>query len=104
MQLDRNINKSGKGKYALIKLRDIPTDPRTPQELAQAILDNPECVDFGVKGSESEFFVTKLKDKYAAPSLHAYAKAAANDDTEWSNEVTDMAIRAENHPNQNEPN
>ena len=32
MKLDRNINESGKGKYALINLRKIPSDPRTPEE------------------------------------------------------------------------
>lgn len=56
MKLDRNINPDGKGKYALINLR-------TNQ------------VQWGGDGGE-QFFVIKYKDRFAAPALRAYAKAA----------------------------
>ena len=48
MKLDRDINPTGKGKYALINMRKINGDPRTPQELAAAILAHPEAVEFGI--------------------------------------------------------
>lgn len=97
MKLDREINPSGKGKYALINMRKIPTDPRTPQELAAAILANPECVEFGEVGSPDEFWVIKLKDKYARRALCAYAKAVdldAGGDQEYSQVVQSLANRS----------
>lgn len=72
MKLDRNINPSGKGKYALINLRKIPGAPRTAEELAASILANPECVEFGMVGSPDEFWVIKLKDRYAGRALAAH--------------------------------
>ena len=75
MLLDRNINKDGKGKYLLLNQRK--------QEVEES------C-----KGQENEFFVIKLKDKYAEEALLAYANAAEKDDPEWANEVREMASRA----------
>ena len=69
MKLDRNTNPTGKGKYAIIKMREIPGDPRTPEDLAEAIKVNPQCVDFGEEGTDSEFFVIRLKDLYAEHAL-----------------------------------
>lgn len=103
MELDRNINQDGKGKYALIKMREIPGNPTTPEELAAAILENPQCVDWGSKGSDSEFFLLRLKDKYAEPALLAYADAAADEDGVWSRRIYAMADRAANHPNKKSP-
>lgn len=94
MKLDRNINPSGKGKYALNKMRKISGDPRTAQELAAAILANPECVEFGMVGTEGEFWVTKLKDRHAQPSLLAYAGSALTEDAEYAREVAAMAARS----------
>lgn len=94
MKLDRNLNENGKGKYALINLRKIAGNPQTPQELAAEILANPQCVEFGLVGSQDEFWVIKLKDKYAYASLHAYASAAAQDDPEYADQVSDLANRA----------
>ncbi len=94
MKLDRNINPSGKGKYAVINLRKIPGDPRTPQELAAAILANPECVEFGAVGSQDEFFLIKLKDRYARGPLLRYAAEAYMDDPEYAAEVDAMSSRA----------
>lgn len=94
MKLDRNINPSGKGKYALINLRKIPGDPQTAADLAAAILINPECVEFGRVGDEDEFWLLKLKDKYAAVALSAYADAAAVDDPEYAQQVRELVSRA----------
>lgn len=97
MKLDRNINESGKGKYALINLRKIPSDPRTAEELAAAIIANPECVEFGMVGSPDEFWVIKLKDRYASRALIGYAKAVDLDpegDEEYGCEVERLANRS----------
>ena len=103
MRLDRNINLDGKGKYALIKLREIPGFPKTSEELAQAILEYPQCVDWGIKGSDSEFMTIRLKDKYAPAALFAYAAEAAKEDPVWAYEVEDMAKRAIHHPGKKLP-
>lgn len=94
MKLDRNINPTGKGKYALINLRRIPGDPRTPEALAAAILANPKCVEFGEAYGPSEFWLTKLKDQYAEPALRAYVRAAMEDDPEYASQVEELANRA----------
>jgi hypothetical protein len=73
MDLDRNLNSDGKGKYALINLRKLDGNPQTAEEVAAAILRNPEAVEFGNVGTESEFFVIKLKDIHADAALRAYA-------------------------------
>lgn len=78
MKLDRNINPDGKGKYALLNLRT-------------------NKIEWGVTPDE-EFFVIKLKDKYAAPALDAYAKACVKDDAEYAYEINQLASRAATHP------
>lgn len=96
MKLDRSINPTGKGKYALINLRKIPGDPRTPKELAEAILRNPECVEFGCVGGSDEFFLIKLKDRCAEFALRAYSEAAITfiGDEEYAAQVRELADRA----------
>lgn len=74
MKLDRNTSKDGKGKYSI-------TNNRTGK------------VEHG-DTPEAEFFVIKLKDKYAQDALVAYANAAAQDDTEYANEVMELALRS----------
>lgn len=94
MKLDRNLNPSGKGKYALINLRKIEGDPRTAESMAQAISKNPESIEFGLVGAPDEFWLIKLKDKYAGAALQAYADAARVDDPEYADQVEAMAMRA----------
>ena len=80
MKLDRNMNPSGRGKYALLKLRELGGVSRaeicmaleTLEELSVAQVER--AVDFG-ETSDSEFFVIRLKDKFAAPALLAYHNA-----------------------------
>jgi hypothetical protein len=104
MQLDRNITNPKRGKYALIKLREA-TVKRVPIEF----VDNPplvmveeSAVDFG-DTADSDFFVIRLKDKYAAPALRAYAQAAIDDDPEYAAEIFELAVSAENHPSKKMP-
>lgn len=97
MRLDRNINPSGKGKYALINLRKITTNPTTAEDLAAAILANPESVEFGTVGTPDEFWLIKLKDQYAANALFGYAAAIAVDregNAQYRAEVMEMAHRS----------
>ncbi len=111
MKMDRNINADGKGKYALILLRNQPTDPAAAREVREAIgtLAQHGMMDWGYTHSPSEFFLIRLKDRFAGDALRAYADAAKNfattrlragDDAEhasmlaWATEVLRMAGRA----------
>ncbi len=101
MKLDRNINSDGMGKYALVKLRvlrDIRDhhNGEMPHEISEALslLESAGAVDIGNVGSESEFMVIKLKDKYARVALVAYSEAALLDDPEYATEIAEMAERS----------
>ena len=102
MKLDRNINDDGMGKYALILMREladiasIQTDLKIPKGLDNAIraLENVGVIDWGERESEGEFFLIRLKDKYAQPALVAYAEEAEADDPEWAAEVRALAARS----------
>lgn len=112
MRLDRNVNPDGRGKYALIKLRMLSdfADPADPfQKIAPNISDALNTlvaaglIDFGDR-PDNEFFVIRLKDKYAKPALEAYASGARHDDPEWAGDIMDLASRAGlNHPNHRKP-
>lgn len=97
MKLDRNTNPNKTGKYALIKLR---TD--FPRQIGTFIEVKQEAIDYG-DSPESEFFLIRLKDKYAAPALAAYALAAYPDDQEYAMEVLNLAKQAAEHPNKKQP-
>ncbi len=101
MKLDRNMNSEGKGKYALVLLRNVTTDSEEHgmvEDLAER-----GVVDWGNKGDDGEFFVIRLKDKYAEAALMAYANAAVDDDKEWATQVLAMATRAAHHPAKKQP-
>jgi hypothetical protein len=107
MKLDRNLpSNEGRGKYALLLLRKLtayePADAFTSNPVMDAIalLDKEGLIDWGDLGSESEFFVMRLKDRHAEPGLRAYAQDAwLHGDEEWAREVVEMAGRAgPNHP------
>lgn len=97
MKLDRNLTgNAGRGKYALLKLRvfDDLTEPAV--ERAEAAFDELlklGILDFGMT-PETEFFVMRIKDKYAASGLYGYANAAHIDDPEYAEEIEEMAMRA----------
>ena len=113
MKLDRNTERNkGRGKYALIKCRDLAAfrEPGInlllPVDIYDAIktLENAGVLDWGEVGSDGEFFVIRLKDKYAQTALYAYADAADEDDEEWAHEVGEMAARSgPAHPNCKRP-
>lgn len=111
MKMDRNINANGRGKYALILMRRYPTKPENVQDVHHAlkILRENGMLDYGEAGSPSEFFLIRLKDRFAGDALRAYANAAkkfadersrAGDDAghtsmiAWAVEVLKMAGRA----------
>ena len=75
MKLDRNENINGKGKYALLNLRT-------------------NKIEWGYVDEPDEFFVIKLRDKYAKDALEAYAAAIIHDDPEFAEQVIELAMRA----------
>lgn len=106
MKLDRNTEPGGVGKYALINMRRYRAlEPAAAAEAHDLLgrLDAMGIIDKGARGADDEFFVIKLKDKYAAPALTAYANAAVDDDKEWATQVLALAARAEHHPAQQKP-
>lgn len=98
MKLDRNINKDGHGKYALINLRT-------------------NMVEWG--GPGGGFFVIKLHDKFAPAALRAYAEAVREEALnhgvgeaefrraaglqEYANEIQALVEIAESLPNRKIP-
>ena len=103
MKLDRNINPDKRGKYAILLLRDLekfrsPDYPHSNRAAAIGaalrVLEDAGVIDWGITGTDKEFFLIRLKDKYAEAGLRNYARAAAADDEEYANEVFEMANRA----------
>ena len=103
MKLDRNLNKDGIGKYALINLRKVPNEENTDISNALFILDKAGVIEWGIPGYDDEFFVIKLKDIFAARALYAYSDMASGFDIEWAKEVARLAQVAEVHPNKKFP-
>jgi len=102
MKLDRNITEPRRGKYALIKLRDSTPIPVRELGKIVAFSVDASAVDFG-DTADSDFFVIRLKDKYAAPALAAYAMAAYLDDQEYALQVLNLSKQAAEHSNQKQP-
>ena len=112
MQLDRNINEDGCGKYAVINLRrlnDVHSHAGTFHRWSPAIeealktLDEAGCLDWGKAGGDSEFFLIRLKDRSAEAALRAYANDAAQYDGVWAAQVADLADVAAAHPAKKTP-
>lgn len=102
MNLDRNVNGNGRGKYALLKLRKLDDftavdDPfqQVAPKIADAIktLEDAGILDWG-NTPETEFFVMRLKDQYAQAGLAAYAREAVITDVDYGGEVWELARRA----------
>lgn len=105
MKLDRNINKDGTGKYALLLLRNIPKLDDAPKEAvlsAMSVLRSEGILDYG-DHDETEFFVLRLRDQGAAVALHSYAKFFRRIDSEWADEVDALADKAYAHANRKLP-
>lgn len=94
MKLDRHINKNRKGKYALVKLREIPGRPKSRPALARAIMKNPKVLDWGFNDTAAEFFLIRLRDKYAHVALLAYAAAAEKDDPQYAEAIRKLAQKS----------
>ena len=103
MRLDRKLNPDGRGKYALIKLREYPVVPADNVADGGTTPVLTSAIDMG-NTPDTEFFVIRLKDKYAAPALQAYADAAILDgETEYGEDILELADRASQHPNSRRP-
>lgn len=102
MRLDRNTNPDGRGKYALIKLRqdNILHHLKIPNVVTVPVLAG--AIDVG-DTPETEFFVIRLKDKNAANALHAYAVSCRGDDPEFANEVHTLALKAASYQQKQKP-
>jgi hypothetical protein len=104
MDLDRNTNPDGLGKYALINLRKLNEQCESPEtfhrwtpaiEQALETLEKEGVLEWGKPGAVDEFFVIKLRDLNAPDALLAYAQAAkTNGDPEFSGRVWDLACRS----------
>lgn len=104
MKLDQEAK--GRNKYALIKNRRLDQlaaenggelDPKIAHALA--LLLEQGVLDVGDK-PETEFFVMRLKDRYAGPALLTYANHAAAGDIEYANGVNRLSKRSGmSHPN-----
>lgn len=102
MKLDRNTE--GRGKYAVVKLREIDETSGDAWPAMLEKLSSGGFVSFGKPGDRDEFFVLMLKDKYAQAALAAYADAAEADDPEYAAEVRELMRRAgPSHPNVKRP-
>ena len=103
MKLDRNETDDGLGKYAVINLRKLnetcghhSTFHRWSPEVEKALktLEEVGALEWGRVGDPDEFFLMKLKDKYAMNALMAYSSSAYKDDPEFADEVRHMALRS----------
>lgn len=104
MKMDRDVNTDGTGKYALIKLRNMPTGDDVLARQANAevhaaleVLNGHGMLDWGNVHSESEFFVMRLKDKFSYRGLLGYMKAIeleSEPDFEYAKAILEMVGRA----------
>ena len=65
------------------------------------MLERHGIIDYGTGGDD--FFVIRLKDKYASAALDAYSTAALKDDPEYALEVRQLANKAIAHPQKKRP-
>jgi hypothetical protein len=77
MKMDRNVNSDGRGKYALVLMRQYPNGTRKAVvDAAMQVLTDAGMLDYGEARSPAEFFLIRLKDRFAGDALRAYADAA----------------------------
>src|SRR5688572_14400900 len=96
MKLDRNVNRGGHGKYALVNMRKLvpiieaiegrpeagagfqaplPTIPEMEDLRAFTRLVERGVISLGNETPGDQFFVLKYKDQFTAPALQAYVDA-----------------------------
>ena len=97
MKLDRNVaGNKGRGKYALLLLRKLP-DNRVDIAKAIELLESEGIIDWGDRQTPGEFFVIRLRDRFAGAALNAYAFNAIShggEFAEFGEEVRELADRA----------
>ena len=105
MRLMRNDpERKGLCKYALIRLDKLSEEdlkrlqeteyPHT--ELVEMLRKHPRLIEFGLTGSEEEFFVIKLKDRRASSALAMYAfECRRAGDEEMQRDVDELVYRSE---------
>lgn len=118
MKLDRNINQDGRGKYALVRLRNRVQYVRvgdygtiSSEVLIKALAD-AGFIHFGNEGPGEQFFVMKYKDRFTHYALRSYANHVEahamlplNSDeqrsklTEYAADIHAEATTASNHGN-----
>lgn len=97
MKLDRNKNPDGRGKYALVQMRELGPDEcellRTRAGDDEKMITLPaSAFRTGAESPGDMFFVLKYKDQFAAAALRAYARAVRE-------EVAHLLILDANDPN-----
>lgn len=79
MKLDRNKNPDGRGKYALIHLRELTkaesAELHDPKKNLGDVKIPGSTIQTGAESPGDMFFVLKYKDKFAAAALRGYQKA-----------------------------
>lgn len=110
MRLTRNTTSDGRCKYALVRLDKIRAaqeqDPTV--QAALKLLENRGLLEYGEKGSEEEAFTIKLKDRFAADALQAYASKVRQSTSteewrEYADEIDEIAVRSLRHPKRKLP-
>lgn len=97
MRLIRNTTRNGDGKYAIINLQRLGgfnQEDRDACNKAIAFLATTGALEYGIKGSPQEFFVLRLKDRFAQAALFAYVAAAHLFDREYADDVRELAYRS----------
>ncbi len=94
MKLRINLTNDGAGKYALIRLDKIGSDPFKYAD-DNGVLHIPlEYVEWGNVDDKDEFFLVKLKDRHSFPAIKAYADSIENGDPGFAEEVREMLKRS----------
>jgi hypothetical protein len=107
MKLDRNQNPNGKGKYALVLMRQVPPwSDNSPKAAAihnaLNILERNQCLDYG-NADDRDFFVLRLRDVGAEAALQAYADQFRESDPEWAQEIYALATKAGERTDKKQP-
>lgn len=98
MKLDCNTNSCG--KYAVVNMRKVrkllDTYQGEESRLAKAlqVLESLGVIEYGEPNSPDEFFVLKLKDRYAHDALMQYSWSVNMFDPEYAEDIKELAYRA----------
>jgi hypothetical protein len=115
MELTRNLTPDGTQKYAIVRLDKInqlnPSFERGEIDGALRILEENGVLEYGRKGTNGEFFVLKLQDRFTAGALERYAQDVfqfaqrydRNDLKRYAEAMFELADRAYRHPHRKVP-